>query len=89
MNAFSPSGGRKNIGCSLLNGIVEIFPSKKLTEKFQVSSLNVKEFITWALDVDAVCSQHVVAVLETKPESERAQKYSNILTATDRSLCAM
>lgn len=48
MTASRSSGGRKNINCSLVAGIVEAIESKEFSGKFKISSLNTKEFIRWA-----------------------------------------
>lgn len=53
---------------------------------FQLSSLNMKEFLAWFVNADIACSQQVIAALIRKTESESSQKFATLSAVTDNFL---
>lgn len=67
------SGGRRNVSCSLLTEFVDIFLSAESSEKFHMSSLNMRESLRWIVREDSAFLQKVVVVLKVKTKSQRLQ----------------
>lgn len=74
MKTRTSSDSRENVNYSLLTELVNNFQSKYFGEKFQISSLSLKEFLRWVLSADTSSQQQAVAVLRTETESWREQK---------------
>lgn len=64
---FSPHA-RKTVRRSPLTGLVEIFQRKELDEKLRSFSLNIKKFLSWLVEADAVSLQEVVGVLRAETQ---------------------
>lgn len=67
---------------SLLFGFVDSFQSKECSEKFQISSPNMKEFLWWFVQADGASLQQGVSVLKTATEDRRSQKLATFFAAT-------
>lgn len=60
--------------------------SKELDEKFQSTSLIMKEFLQWAVEADTDSLQQFNTALKTKMESRIAQELATIFAAKNRPL---
>lgn len=75
------SDGHENITLSLLIGFVEIFATKQFAAKFELSPLNVKNFLGWAVQGKAAPLQNIVKKLEAETGS-----FTSMLTIADSPL---
>lgn len=79
-------GACRKVIRSLLTGFVKIFQSKKSDEKFRISSLNIKEFLRCAVEVDTASSQQVICVLRRLMQGRKADGFASIFVFRDPAL---
>lgn len=80
------SGARKSYSCSLLTGLVEIFPTKGFEKKLRISSLKAKKVLRLAVKTDSASLQQVVGALKTKMPNRKAYALPSIVAITDPTL---
>lgn len=67
--AFSSLGAGGNENHSLLTRSVELFHANEFSEELRIFTLNTKEFVNWALELNTSSSQQLVDVLKRKTQS--------------------
>lgn len=75
--------GREIVNCGLLTALVDISQSEECGEKFHVSLLNMKEFLTSIVEAETATSQQIVPVLKRNTESRSTQTFATIFAVTD------
>lgn len=77
------SNGRENINLSLVVGFVEIFDDEKFAAKFEMSSLDMRKFLSRIVRVEKASSRKIVKLLEVMIGRRRKGSSTSVFAIMD------